>query len=273
MRTLEIKTKYDRIDLLRASPQESDCRNLITESFKMIVDGKVRAVYLTDQPLSLLYSAVSKLDKKSFGISRRLAGIAGGFSRTFGYAPRDPLRQHDYCTRTALYRQKPDVAKVLTEHAEHLSSIYRSVFPESHESQTNLIKNTVRPEWVMPGGIFTSGIVNWNNPLQYHYDAGNFEDTWSVMCVFKKKTDGGHLIIPDFDVKVELAHSSIFLFDGQQDLHGVTPIIKREEDSHRYSVVYYALSRMCKCKSPTEELKHAQKSRTETEMKRAGLKK
>ena len=39
----------------------------------------------------------------------------------------------------------------------------------------------VRPEWRIPGTIFTSGIINKNNPLRYHRDAGNFPRLWSCM--------------------------------------------------------------------------------------------
>lgn len=269
MLTLEITQKRDRIGLLKQVPQEEHCSNLITEPFRMMVDGRVRAIYLPNQPLQELYHAVRQLDKKAFGATARMSGVSGGFSRTFGFSPRDPVLQHNFCTRARLHREYPTIASTLTRYAGELSRIYRALLPEEHDHQRKLVEQNVREHWRLPDSPFTSGIVNWNNPLQYHYDAGNFENTWSVMAVFKKDVDGGHLIIPDFDVKVELGHCSLFLFDGQADLHGVTPILKRHWDAHRYSIVYYALEKMCQCTTPAEEIRYAQKSRTETEMNRA----
>lgn len=268
MLTLEVVQKRDRTGLLKQVPQEEHCSNLVTEPFRLMVDGAVRAIYLPNQPIQEMYHAVRKLDKKAFGATSRMSGIAGGFSRTFGFAPRDPVRQHNFCTRARLHREYPSVANTLLAYAEHLGKIYRALLPEGYDSQRALVEKAVREHWRMPNSPFTSGIVNWNNPLQYHYDAGNFEGTWSVMAVFKKDVDGGHLILPDYDVKVELGHCSLFLFDGQADIHGVTPILKRHWDAHRYSVVYYALEKMCVCTTPAEEVRYAQKSRTDTELKR-----
>src|SRR5260221_500728 len=123
----------------------------------------------------------------------------------------------------------------------------------------------------MPGSVFTSGIINQDNPLQYHYDAGNFEGTWSVMAVFKEQVSGGHLILPEFNVKLACQDSSIVVFDGQSELHGVSPIRKMAEEAYRFSVVFYALEALCKCGTPKEELRRAQIQRTKVEMKRAKL--
>ncbi len=129
----------------------------------------------------------------------------------------------------------------------------------------------VNQDFKIPGSVFTSGILNYDNPLQYHYDAGNIEGTWSMMAVFKNKTMGGNLILPEYDVKLSCSDRSIVIFDGQSELHGVSPIVKTEKESYRYSIVFYALAGMLKCGTRAQELKRAQITRTKTEMKRAGV--
>lgn len=240
---------------------------MISESFELWCDGSLKAVYLEGQPLDALRQAVLHITK--IGSNRRQSGVPSR-SKIFGFSPRMPVQQRDWCAGAALNREYPEVCQVLFEYASHLSTIYKAVFPAGYLHSVAALSH-VRPEWKIPDSVFTSGIVNLDNPLQYHYDAGNFEGTWSVMAVFKKGMAGGHLNLPDYGLKVACSDSSLFIFDGQSELHGVTPIIKTAEDAYRYSVVFYALERLCKCGSRPEELRRAQVKRTQTEMKRAGL--
>lgn len=266
MLKLEV-TSADRADLYRKAPLEEHCTNLVNESFELFYDGQRKAVYLTGQPLEKLREAVLKVTK--IHSNRRQSGVPSQ-SRIFGFSPRMPVQQRDYCSVATLNREYPETASTLFDFAQHFSKIYEAVFPEKYAHSQLMMKNLL-PEWKIRDSVFTSGIINLDNPLQYHYDAGNFEGTWSVMAVFKKNTAGGHLILPEYNVKVACADSSLFIFDGQSELHGVTPIIKTAQDGYRYSVVYYALEALCRCGTPKEELRRAQVSRTKVEMKRAGI--
>jgi len=119
--------------------------------------------------------------------------------------------------------------------------------------------------------IFTSGIVNENNPLKYHFDTGNFKDVFSCMVVFKNGVENGFLSLPEYDVGFQLPNNSIFLFDGQGILHGVTPITRQTPESYRYSVVYYSLKRMWQCLEIDEELARIRKKKTSRERARANV--
>ena len=132
-----------------------------------------------------------------------------------------------------------------------------------------LAEEKIPHEYRLHGTAFTSGIVNENNPLKYHYDAGNFRGVWSGMIVFKSGIEGGHLALPEFGLGVELCDRSLFLFDGQGILHGVTPIVRTRPDAKRYSIVYYSLQNMWSCRPLGEELDRIRQKRTEREAKRA----
>lgn len=259
--------KHDRTDLYRKSPKEADCANLITESCQLWNEGQCKALYITGLPNEDLRKAVQAVDKISS--NRRQSGVASQ-SRVFGYQPRMPVQQRDYCAQATLNRDYPRTYEVLKRKAAEFSQVYERFFPENHALSVAAI-NTVKPCWRIPGSVFTSGIINKDNPLQYHYDAGNFENTWSVMAVFKKGTAGGALILPDYDVKLECSDNSLLIFDGQSELHGVTPIMKTQQEAYRFSVVFYSLEAICRCGNPQEELRRAQVSRTKVEMKRAGI--
>lgn len=259
-------SKTDRTDLYRKPPNESDSSNLISESFELWNEGVCKAIYIHNFPMESLRESILKVNK--FATSRRQSGVASR-SLIFGFSPRMPVQQRDYCNQARLNTNFPETKEVLFEYAKQFSSLYGKIFPERHQHSLDAVQN-VLPDWRIPDSVYTSGIINLDNPLQYHYDAGNFEGTWSTMAVFKKNTMGGHLVLPDYNVKVACGDSSLFIFDGQSELHGVTPIIK-QPDGYRYSVVFYALEAMCKCGNPKDELKRAQISRTNVEMKRAGL--
>jgi hypothetical protein len=116
--------------------------------------------------------------------------------------------------------------------------------------------------------MYTSGIINENNPLKYHFDAGNFKGTWSAMFGFRKKTEGGYLSLPEIEIGIEIKNNSLLLFDGQSLLHGVTPIKMLEKDSKRYTIVYYSLQQMWNCKPIDDEIIEQRKIRNEIEKKK-----
>lgn len=262
--------KFEKRDeLYRTCPREDDVQTLVSESCEIYRDGKKWFTYLENVPLEPLRRAVLGIDK--IGISRRQSGVPSQ-SRIFGFSPRMPVQQRDYCTPASLNRDYPAEKEVLFGYAREFSRILLEQYPEQHAISVQAIAS-VLPDWVMQGSVFTSGIINQDNPLQYHYDAGNFENTFSVMAVFKKETAGGHLILPEYGLKLACQDSSLLIFDGQAELHGVSPIRKMTAEAYRYSIVFYSLAQLCRCGTPKEEIRRAQKQRTNTEMKRAGLQK
>lgn len=125
----------------------------------------------------------------------------------------------------------------------------------------------VLPEWRMPGSVYTSGIINENNALAYHFDSGNFRGCWSGMIVLPHRITGGELVLPQFRVAFRFKTPSVFFFDGQSILHGVMPI-QRPSMGYRYSLVYYSLQQMWRCLPADEELLRAKEMRTVREQRR-----
>lgn len=80
---------------------------------------------------------------------------------------------------------------------------------------------------------------------------------------------GGGLSIPEIDTYIDLQDNTLLIFDGQELLHGVTPIAKQSKKSYRYTVVYYSLIQMWKCLTITEEMLAKRKRRFNKEAKRA----
>lgn len=240
-----------------------DFSELITESTVLLEDGKPIVVY---QELDVDTAAlVAALRRLNYQTTERTGGLKST-SRIFGYMPRNAVRA-DFCRVTSLAHEDPAAHVLICEFGKRLAEIYAQTLPEVFQDHEAKLADVI-PEYRIEGTPFTSGIVNYNNPLKYHFDAGNFRDVYSNMVVFKQGVEGGYLSLPEFNVGFELKNNSVFLFDGQKILHGVTPIVKQTRDAYRYSIVYYSLQQMWKCQTVDDELIRIRRVKTERERKR-----
>lgn len=247
-------------------PAETDYSELIDQPTIVYDpdDGQVSIVYLElDDDCTEVVQALKAI---KYLEGTRTGGLPSR-SRIFGYAPRNPIR-NDFCTATSLARENERAHKVVADYSQKISRYYQRYNPELFEEHQKQVER-VLPEYQMAGSVFTSGIINKNNPLPYHFDAGNFRNVWSNMLGFKEHIDGGYLSLPEYDVAFEIKHNSLFMFDGQSLLHGVTPIRQLDPDlSYRFTIVFYSLRGMWNCKPLNDEIAAARQRRTERERKR-----
>lgn len=254
IKTIEVEpVTIDIKKLLKRSARESDVRKLCKDQEAIIVHaGKVVGVVGKFHPLELL-EIKAAIKSVPYDVSERTAGLKST-SRIFGFMPRNTIRK-DFCAATAMAFNEPKQHKVFTKFAKLLAEKYFFHANETYRNHTETVRKEILPEWVIPETPFTSGIVNKNNPLKYHYDSGNYDGCFSCMLVIQKNIGGGHLSIPEWDLKFALPDGAFFLFDGQSVLHGVTPIKPLNAKSYRYSVVYYTLKLMKNCLPPDQEIK------------------
>jgi len=190
-------------------------------------------------------------------------------SRTFAYMPRVTTRR-DYCTTAKLAMEFPATHKAVTRAARVIGRYYAAINPNlyaEHRGQAERVPD----DYQIEDGPFTSGIINRNNQLRYHFDRGNFEGVWSAMLGFKRDISGGYLALPEFDIAAEISDRSLFFFDGQAILHGVTPIRRMSPAAERYTIVYYSMKMMWNCEPLGTEVARIRRKRTVREYKRAGL--
>lgn len=282
---------YQRIDVERRpldleayklrGAKESDCSTLVTRSTGLFENGQMIVAYweLDDQGLDDLIMTPQQREefKRIFnGMEWALPRIhytrkdrTNGMyatTRVFGYQPRIALRR-DFCTATTLATEAPEEHQAIADGSKIIDACYRSLHPDLyrvHHQQTD----RVLADYHLEDSPFTSGIINDNNPLPYHYDAGNFRQVWSGMLVFKFAIAGGYLNLPEFDLAIQLKHRSLLMFDGQGILHGVTPIQRLTPEARRFSIVYYSLAGMWNCAPLSDELVRIRKLRTEREASR-----
>ena len=265
MKTIEIhKREINLKNYKRRSALEEDCTTLIDEDCIITSNGEPIIYYSkTKIDTSALRWAVNTV---KYNKLERTGGLVS-HSTVFGYIPRRVLLA-DFCHAALMATKFPKQHYIITNFAKDLEQTYTDYFLETYEKHKAIIKERIKEEWKIENSVFTSGIVNKDNPLKYHHDRGNFKGVLSNMVCFKKGIKGGRLSIPEYDIKLEIADDTLVIFNGQEILHGVTPIKKTHPKGYRYTVVYYSMEQMWKCDSLNEETDRIRKKKKEREFKR-----
>lgn len=266
MKVIETKQrKLDFKDYKLRGATDSDYYELIKEPVTLMCDGEVKLVYDFLPFDTTKYKEAFK--KIKYQKTERTAGLKT-VSRIFGFAPRVTLRK-DFCSATSLSTEDLEAHDLIVELGQKIAELYLQRAPEMYQKHNDTTKEKMRAEWVIPGTPFTSGIINKNNPLKYHFDTGNFKKVFSCMVAFKHECKGGHLSLPEYDMGIEIADNSILLFDGQEILHGVTPFELTAVDGYRFTAVFYSLRGMWECLTITDEVARIRNLKTKREKKRA----
>lgn len=257
---------FDFRNFVKRSAVETDYTTFIREPCILLDDttDRIVCVYsIIKENTDKLLQAVRRIryieDVRTEGLKTR--------SRIFGFRPRETIRK-DFCSATSLSVESPDEHATISDFGNILARYYEKYCGEIYQRHKKISDDEVLPQWKIRGTPFTSGIVNKNNPLKYHFDSGNFENVYSNMLAFKHNVIGGYLSIPEYDIGLEIANKSVVLFDGQKILHGVTPIKYLSDEAYRYTLVYYTLKKMWNCEPLEKELARVRQVKTTREIKR-----
>lgn len=250
-------------------------RSAVEDDYDELLDGDIIGVDADTKEVIFIHKTLDfddgrilwALDRIRYEENIRTSGLKTR-SRIFGYNPRNVIRK-DFCSAVSLATEQPHEHAIVCKYGIQISQIYSRFTPATYEKHQQIMASKVLDEWAIKDTPFTSGIINKNNPLKYHFDSGNFKEVYSCMAVFKKHIEGGYLSLPEYRVGLKLPHNSVFMFDGQSVLHGVTPITKTRPDAVRYSIVYYSLQQIWNCLPLSEELARIRQRKTERERRRA----
>lgn len=251
MKTINLTRKPADKAMIRRSALEQDAEIVIEEPTIAKCDGKV--VFIYDVLKHDTKELAAQMQRIKFGTQPRAGGLIST-SRVFGYKPRNPVYAgQDFCSPASLNDEEPKVLKEIEKVAKAIALSYKFHAGPTYKEHAKLAEKVLK-QWVIKGTPFTSGIANKNNALKYHYDGGNFKDVFSCMLALRRDFDGGNLSMPEFNVKIKLANNSLFMFDGQGVVHGVTPIQPTSNQSYRFTLVFYSLRNMWSCQTIGEEL-------------------
>lgn len=230
--------------------------------------GETLLAYLPLEDAGRLRRAVMGLDYGA-GLGRQKNYRSK--SRTFGYAPKRPVVLREGCSMSAIASTMPDLEKTLEDYADIFSEDINEIDPEIAPRDRDALRD-VLPDWRMgKAKVWTSGVINDTAALPYHRDGFNFP-TWSAMPVVRRGVRGGHLHLPEYDLVIPCADSTVTFFPGYKYVHGVTPITRtgkteaERKKAYRVSIVYYALKGMKNCREYAEETALSRQRRTEREL-------
>jgi hypothetical protein len=267
-RVIEVdkRKKINIKDYIRRTALDSDHNELIKENLVVKEGGKVKIVYIV-APEMVTGRLVNVLKSKlEFDKHNRTQGVVAQ-SKVFGYLPRETIRK-DYCSSTAFARENPEEHRLVCEFGKTLSQYYKQHAAELYDDHLQKTNEKIKADWRIEDTPFTSGIINKNTALRYHYDAGNISGVCSNMVCFRQDCMGGHLSIPEFGIGLEIANKSLTFFDGQDIVHGVTPFKMTSADGYRFTLVYYTLHQMWKCEPINEEIARIRQLRVQRETTR-----
>lgn len=289
--TIKARLNKDRFDRNRLGTraQISDCDGAFFAENLDIVDSDGRKLAAIRKiPQSLSGAAISSLKTIRYATSNRLGtygksnaekSIKGKLKntrglkqakaavRTFGFQPANGIFRN-YCGVTGLFAENKKAFIALCDFASVASDFLLEHFPEQYKLTQRFLCDNVLSDWILPGSVFTGGIANKNNEIDYHVDAANVANSMAVMLsVREPSAGGGWLCLPEINVRLKLANSTLVAFPNTEWVHGVTPIYS--ESGNRYSAVWYTNRQFKNCRCRDEELARARKATTETAKNRA----
>lgn len=267
MQHLEARRRDVDLEVFRgAFAAEQHVSRVIEEPTMVYVDEAEHPSVVYVELDEKLPEAIAALLRIKYSTGSRTNGMMST-SRTFGHTPKLVLRGAETCRDAKLAQEDPEAHATVAGLADVVEREYRRWNPAAYAQHEEAV-DKVLPEWRLQDGVFTSGIINRNNKLPYHYDRGNFPGCWSNMLVFKRHCAGGDLVCPELDLAFRLRDHSLLMFDGQALLHGVSPFRITRPDGHRFTVVFYSLKQMWRCETRDESVALAAARRTARERQR-----
>lgn len=190
-------------------------------------------------------------------------------AQVFGYLAGNPLLRRASCRSCSGAADFPRQHAGLADFAQVLSDRLKTICPDQWSANAAAVAD-VEPEWLLPGGLWTSGVLNATSALPYHRDRNNF-DAWSAMPVVRRGVTGGRLHFPELShdgqpLVAPCDDGDVLFFNGQEWMHGVTPMKRRMTDGYRFSAVYYPVRKMANCLPLAAELKRGNDRRTANEV-------
>lgn len=255
-----------RVDVTRHNvPQDVIAARPSVDHAPKIIGGDV-ALYENGTPLLVLSKTAIPVSFRQACVSikaTRKARTEGLIttSQAFGTLTRNALRAADFCTTSALSVSHPKEHSALVSMGASLAETYRAHAPAIYEDHRVKAEGIPR-DFRLRDTPFTSGNLNKHASLAYHLDKGNALNVWSAMVVLRERVSGGHLVLPEFGVSLELVDGACLLFDGQSTWHGLTPVTIHP-GGYRFSVVYFSLRQAWSCLPFKDELARAKARYTE----------
>jgi hypothetical protein len=254
-------------DLIKQTPKKGHYNKVISKDTVFTKNGKKVGIYIKIK--HPLISEIRKATIETKFVKTYRTNALPTQSSVFGSLPRTALR-NDYCRYSAQTKSERKNTQRLFTFMEVLTNIYKEHLPEQFEHDMSTINENVNSDYLLKEKQpFATANINVNHAIKYHRDTGNFRGNLSNVLILKDGVIGGELVFPEYGFALSQEDSFLAVFDGQNEIHGVMPILKTKKNPYRASIVYYTLENMKHCYPFEMEVERLQKLSTERAVKRA----
>lgn len=161
-------------------------------------DGVVAVVMpAPDRLRAELMRAIKLMGERVFAASSLRQGGIRNRAQVFGTLSGSPILRR-YACRVTPTPSSPEIVEALLaleRTSGVLAEMASGLIPEQIAVNAEALRDT-DAAWIMPGGLWTSGILNLSSAMPYHYDRNNVRGSWSAMVVARRFMNGGHLHLP-----------------------------------------------------------------------------
>jgi hypothetical protein len=172
-------------------------------------------------------------------------------SAVLGYMDRNA--RNPYCRMTAFTRGHIEHFGGLLPLVGEVDRVFHQWAPERWQAQRQFV-DTVAPDFVIPGTVFTSVTVNRSFRTSAHRDDGDYRPGLGVMAVLQGgRYHGCELIFPRYRTAVDMRTGGVCLADVHE-LHGNAPLTP-DGGFVRLAFVFYAREHMHQCGTLEDELR------------------
>lgn len=264
MKTIQFTKLPEPLNLLQTPVKDLEFSQMIEIQVNQKVTYEGGVFIFASMPKEVLnfcrmtiLTAPTSINSRLAAKNKKVAGQKPQRSNdvTFGYKPSRPVFGHT-AGAVRYTVEHPQEFKVLTILGEILEALCETYVGELFLEHSLRAKKNIKAEYLIGKTSFTQGVVNRSNPLHYHFDRGNYKDSYSAMVwVVEGDVEGGELVLPSLNAFVRPCDGGVIIFKGQNIIHGVAPVFRKKPNSERMSVVFYTNEALEKAEDSQEELK------------------
>jgi len=210
---------------------------------------------LTDKHINDFYDNVISFAKNTSGNrgsatgskNKTLATNPRVMSNIFGYFDRwSPAqkvifkkmgKKPDVSVRECRFNQDhPEKYKKTIPLIKEIDELYAKLTPEQYKLQRKKANET---HFKIPNTSFTTVTTNVNYQTSTHTDKGDDDEGFGNLAVIERGNyTGGETCFPQYGIGVDVRNGDILFMDVHQP-HSNLPIVKKEKDTIRLSIVCY----------------------------------
>lgn len=267
MRIYNLEKKLDAKNLLGTTPNKNQFKNVVTEDSKFFVNGECIGLYV-NLPKNILKPLREATLTTKYVETYRTRKALPTKSSVFGALPRIPMR-NDFCRLSNKTFEEKQNMKNLMGFQSILCDIYKKHLPEAFDRDLEFVRKNVDDDYRLVDTPYTTVNINVNHAIKHHRDTGNVKDSFSNVLILKENCEGGELVLPEYEIALKQSDGALCIFKGQEEIHGVMPLMPFGENFYRASIVFYTLAQLKHCYPYKQEVTRLNIKKRERAVKRA----